>query len=82
MTPRSSDGPLTGRLTTGDAPRRATGHLPVPALQAVTLALPDRLQRPSDERQMRRAQRKARSRTAPVPGSPSDFPTTASETPD
>lgn len=73
VTPRSSDGPLAGRLTTGEAPKRATGHLPSPALQAVALALPDRLRRPSDERQMRRARQKARSRTAPFKGSPTDF---------
>lgn len=39
------------------ATRRATGHLPSFAPQAVALALPDRLRRPSSGRQMRLAKR-------------------------
>lgn len=46
------------------------GHLPVPDLQAVALALPDRLQRPRDERQMRLSRLRSTRRTARVQRKP------------
>ena len=82
-TPRPGDEPLTERLTTGDAPRRATGHLPSSAPQAVALALPSRLRRPSGESQMRLAQRRSRAAERPPLGEALlRFPTCASAAPD
>lgn len=76
MIPRSSDVPLADRLTTGDARKRATGHLPSSAPQAVALALPDRLRRPRSERQMRLAEPLGSQSDGPAKGSPAILPTT------
>lgn len=60
------------RATDGTANNRrparcgTTGHLPFPDLQAVALALPDRLQRPRDESQMRLSRLRSTRRTARV----------------
>lgn len=56
------------------ATRRATGHLPAPGPQAVALALPNRLQRPRDESQMRLRRLRSLRRTARVRGCHSGLP--------